>query len=89
VKVTDFGLAKLYAADPTATVTRAISGTLHYMAPEQVQGAHDLDGRTDLYALGVTIYEMLSGRLPFEPGGGEFATMRTLWKTSSFLCRAL
>ncbi len=83
VKVTDFGLAKLYDADPTATVTRAVSGTLNYMAPEQVQGAHDLDGRTDLYALGVTIYEMLSGRLPFEPGGGEYATMRTIVEEES------
>ena len=78
VKVTDFGLAKLYAADKAVTVTQGIAGTLYYMSPEQVKGERNLDGRSDLYALGVTIYEVLSGRLPFERGGSEFATMRKI-----------
>ncbi len=78
VKVTDFGLAKLRTGDGTATVTQGIAGTLYYMSPEQVKGDRNLDGRSDLYALGMTVYEMLSGRLPFERGGSEFETMRTI-----------
>ena len=78
VKVTDFGLAKLHETDGGATVTKGIAGTLHYMSPEQVKGERDLDGRSDLYSLGMTIYEALTGRLPFERGGSEFSTMRTI-----------
>lgn len=78
VKVTDFGLAKLHETDAGATVTKGIAGTLHYMSPEQVKGERNLDGRSDLYSLGMTIYEALTGRLPFERGGSEFSTMRTI-----------
>ncbi len=78
VKVTDFGLAKLHTADQGVTVTQGIAGTLYYMSPEQVKGERNLDGRSDLYALGITIYEALSGRLPFERGGSEFSTMRKI-----------
>ncbi|MEM1043021.1 MAG: PEGA domain-containing protein [Bacteroidota bacterium] len=78
VKVTDFGLAKLRTGDSEITVTQGIAGTLYYMSPEQVKGERTLDGRSDLYALGMTIYEMLSGRLPFERGQSEFETMRTI-----------
>src|SRR5690606_5124370 len=78
VKVTDFGLAKLHETDGGATVTKGIAGTLHYMSPEQVKGERNLDGRSDLYSLGMTIYEALTGRLPFERGGSEFSTMRTI-----------
>ena len=78
VKVTDFGLAKLHTADQGMTVTQGIAGTLYYMSPEQVKGERNLDGRSDLYALGITIYEALSGRLPFERGGSEFSTMRKI-----------
>ncbi len=78
VKVTDFGLAKLHETDGGATVTKGIAGTLHYMSPEQVKGERNLDGRSDLYSLGMTIYEALTGRLPFERGASEFSTMRTI-----------
>ncbi|MEP0548473.1 MAG: PEGA domain-containing protein [Rhodothermales bacterium] len=78
VKVTDFGLAKLHTADQGMTVTQGIAGTLYYMSPEQVKGERNLDGRSDLYALGITIYEALSGRLPFDRGGSEFSTMRKI-----------
>jgi TolB-like protein/predicted Ser/Thr protein kinase len=70
VKVLDFGLAQLSgtAADLEQTTTRADSGfegTLPYMAPEQVRGEM-ADARTDLYALGVVLYEMATGKRPFE-----------------------
>ena len=70
VKVLDFGLAQLSgtAADVEQTTTRSESGfegTLPYMAPEQVRG-EAIDARTDVYALGVVLYEMATGRRPFD-----------------------
>lgn len=67
VKIADFGLAKLL--DPTAkdenlSQTGLRMGTAHYMAPEQAQGATDVDHRADIYSLGVVLYEMLTGELP-------------------------
>ena len=76
VKVLDFGLAQLSgtAADLEQTTTRSESGfegTLPYMAPEQVRG-EAIDARTDVYALGVVLYEMATGRRPFdEPHSGR------------------
>lgn len=73
VKIADFGLAKLLNRAPAAaslTGTHQMMGTPHYMAPEQVQGSHDVDHRADIYSLGVVFYEMLTGQLPigrFEP----------------------
>lgn len=73
VKVADFGLAKLLdraPADASLTGTNQVMGTPHYMAPEQMQGSHDVDHRADIYSLGVVFYEMLTGQLPigrFEP----------------------
>jgi serine/threonine protein kinase len=64
VKVVDFGIAKILGETVGATVSQAM-GTPHYASPEQLQmGAH-IDGRTDIYSLGVMVYQMLSGRLPF------------------------
>ena len=62
VKVLDFGIAKVRGVALTAT--GMIFGTPEYMSPEQLRGGA-LDGRSDLYALGVVLFEMLSGRLPF------------------------
>src|SRR5688500_9181439 len=74
VKLLDFGLAKLKEPDEqvvmdrteTARLTDAgtIMGTDPYMAPEQIEG-HDVDARTDIFAFGVVLYEMVSGRRPF------------------------
>jgi CheY-like chemotaxis protein len=68
IKIADLGLAKQFDGGPAHNLTRdhVVLGTPVYMAPEQAQGRKDLDIRCDLYALGVTLYEMLTGRLPFE-----------------------
>jgi serine/threonine-protein kinase len=71
VKVTDFGIAKA-AGDEDLTSTGAVIGTARYLAPEQVNG-NAVDGRADVYALGLILYEMLTGTLPFS-GDSEIAT---------------
>jgi hypothetical protein len=65
VKVTDFGIAKAAFDTFDLTGTGAVIGTARYLSPEQVHGG-ELDGRSDLYSLGVVLYEMLTGRPPFE-----------------------
>ena len=67
VKIADFGLAKMLGrdtADFTLTGSRQVMGTLHYMAPEQVERPLEVDHRADIYSLGVVFYEMLTGQLP-------------------------
>ena len=67
VKVLDFGLAKLADEAKDVLVSTAV-GTPHYASPEQFQTGAEIDARTDIYALGVTLYQMLTGRLPFTSG---------------------
>ena len=64
IKVTDFGIAR-FARSETRTVTDKAIGSVHYIAPEQARGA-PTDERADLYSIGVMLYEMLTGKLPFE-----------------------
>ncbi|MGA7837682.1 MAG: protein kinase [Ignavibacteriaceae bacterium] len=74
-QIMDFGLAKLFASNNASRLTKAGStvGTMGYMSPEQVQGL-DVDHRTDIFSLGVVLYEMLAGESPFK-GMHETAIM--------------
>ncbi len=64
VLVMDFGIARLISGPETAPQTSAVMGTASYLSPEQAQG-QPVDARTDIYSLGVVLYEMLTGRPPF------------------------
>ncbi len=64
VKVADFGIARLVSAEQN-TLTQEALGSVHYISPEQAKGSH-IDARSDLYSAGVVLYEMLTGRLPYE-----------------------
>jgi serine/threonine-protein kinase len=80
VKLLDFGVAKLVGGDASTTVARtvtgAILGTPHYMSPEQCEGAREVDHRSDLYSLGCMVFQMVTGRLPFNsPGIGGLIGM--------------
>jgi Serine/threonine protein kinase len=74
VKITDFGLAKIARDDMRLTHSGAVMGSVHYAPPEQVKGSAVIDGRSDIYSLGVVLYEMVTGRKPFD-GDSRFAIM--------------
>jgi serine/threonine-protein kinase len=64
VKVADFGIAKMAGQSTELTMAGSVMGSPQYLSPEQIRG-EDLDGRSDIFSLGVVLYEMLSGRRPF------------------------
>jgi serine/threonine-protein kinase len=74
VKIMDFGLAKLM--EEVRNATTMISGTPFYMSPEQTLG-RDVDHRTDLYSLGVTLFELTTGELPFQKGNVPYHHVHT------------
>ena len=73
IKLMDFGIAKA-ATDRKLTMTGTTMGSLYYMSPEQIKGAATLDSRSDLYSIGVTLYELVTGKRPFD-GDSQFAIM--------------
>ena len=78
VKLGDFGLARHWeGGDTRATETEGLVGTMEYLAPEQALG-RPVDARTDLYALGVVLFEMLTGAVPFEAGSALGAVVARL-----------
>ena len=81
VKITDFGLAKVqsttYKPDDS-TVTLDTAGTLSYMPPELVRGLRKVDHRGDIYSVGLTLYEALAGRLPFEKEGTGYEIQKRI-----------
>ena len=85
VKLMDFGIAKQWAADTAAGMTAvgAIIGTPEYMSPEQVQG-FKLDNRSDIYALGIVIYELFTGRTPFRSETPMGMLLKHLQEAPSF-----
>ncbi len=80
VKVTDFGLAKFQQQDD-ATRTLTVAGTLNYMPPEQVEGLSNVDHRGDIYSLGITLYEMLTGRVPLDKNLSEYNRLKAIVET--------
>jgi serine/threonine protein kinase len=72
--VTDFGIARAIEAGSRLTVTGIAVGTPAYMSPEQAVGEREIDGRSDIYSLGVLAYQMLTGRVPFA-GGNSMALL--------------
>lgn len=77
IKVLDFGVAKMIDTDDadSQTGTGAVLGTPAYMSPEQAEGLADVDARADLYSFGIVLYEMLTGRRPFN-ATSQFSMLR-------------
>jgi len=79
IKVLDFGLAKVIRKHGAAsTVTQTKAGSLYYMSPEQIKGLKNVDKRSDLYSIGMTIYEMVVGRRPFEKTDSDFTIQKKI-----------
>ncbi len=77
VKIADFGLAKRQGGEDS-TITVATIGTLHYMSPEQVLSMARVDHRSDLYSLGMTFYEALAGRTPFNEKDAAYIVLKAI-----------
>jgi serine/threonine protein kinase len=80
-QITDFGLAKLASAEEQTTLTHELLGTPEYMSPEQVTRQKQVTTATDVYSLGVILYELMTGRVPFR-GGTPYETMRQVVENS-------
>lgn len=81
VKITDFGLAKVLQEGKMTTdttVTMTTGGTIHYMPPEQIRGLRNVDHRGDIFSLGMTMYESLSGALPFDKNASGYTIQKMI-----------
>jgi eukaryotic-like serine/threonine-protein kinase len=79
VKVMDFGLAKVIQdLSSQVTMTQTAAGTLYYMSPEQIKGLKNVDNRSDIYSIGMTIYEMAAGRTPFDKTRVEYEIQKQI-----------
>ncbi len=76
--VTDFGIARAAEGDQRLTATGIAVGTPSYMSPEQAMGEREVDGRADIYALGIVGYQMLAGELPFQASNTPAMLMKHL-----------
>lgn len=79
IKVTDFGIAR-FSDKATRTMTEQAIGSVHYIAPEQARG-DVTDGKTDIYSVGVMLYEMLTGKLPFDGDSAVSVALMQLQST--------
>ena len=84
IKVTDFGIAR-FADNATRTMTDQAIGSVHYIAPEQAKGGVT-DGKSDIYSVGVMMYEMLTGKLPFEADNAVSVAIMQLQSTPKLPC---
>ncbi len=85
IKVTDFGIAR-FSSNATRTMTEQAIGSVHYIAPEQARG-DKTDGKTDIYSVGVMMYEMLTGRLPFDADSAVSVALMQLQTTPKRPCQ--
>ena len=84
IKVTDFGIARNFNS-ATRTMTEQAIGSVHYIAPEQAKGGNT-DGKTDIYSVGVMMYEMLTGTLPFVADNAVSVALMQLQSTPKLPC---
>jgi eukaryotic-like serine/threonine-protein kinase len=88
VKVLDFGISKLTTEDLSLTTAGAVMGTPQYMSPEQARGEAGIDARSDVWSVGVLLFEMLAGRGPFEAPTHAATIERIIWEEPSPLYAA-
>ncbi len=77
IKILDFGIAKMVEGDKSLTKTGTQMGTVLYMSPEQVEG-QNIDFRSDIYSLGVTLFQMVTGQCPYDNASTEFSVYKQI-----------